>query len=129
MVHIAYYTELNLHICNCAQKRRICRENSRYTPDDKFLWAFLPSPKGCDLLPPAILFHKILHKMFTNAGKMRKQQHKMVLDRSASSTPSLASLSATRLTCLQTLAGFNHPAIQPQYIAVPVSVDMMLRLR
>ena len=30
---------------------------------------------------PAILFHKILHKIFTNAGKMRKQQHKMILDR------------------------------------------------
>ena len=28
VVYIAYYTELNLHLCNYAQKRRICRENS-----------------------------------------------------------------------------------------------------
>ena len=30
MVHIAYYTELNLQICNYAQKRRICRKNSTH---------------------------------------------------------------------------------------------------
>ena len=28
VVYIAYYTELNLQLCNYAQKRRICRENS-----------------------------------------------------------------------------------------------------
>ena len=33
MVYIAYYTELNLQICNYVQKRRICREiaNTRLT--------------------------------------------------------------------------------------------------
>ena len=30
MVHIAYYTELNLQICNYAQKRCICREMGKY---------------------------------------------------------------------------------------------------
>ena len=30
MVNIAYYTELNLQICNYVQKRRIYRDNSKY---------------------------------------------------------------------------------------------------
>ena len=30
MVFMAYYTELNLQICNYVQKQRICRENSKY---------------------------------------------------------------------------------------------------
>ena len=29
MVYISYHTESNLQICNYAQKRRICRENSK----------------------------------------------------------------------------------------------------
>ena len=40
MVYIAYYTELILQICNYAQKRRICRENSNYVPDEIFLAKF-----------------------------------------------------------------------------------------
>ena len=32
-VYIAYYTEIDLQICNYAQKWRICRENSKYAPD------------------------------------------------------------------------------------------------
>ena len=51
MVCIAYYTEFYVSICNYAQKLRICRKkvNTRST---KVLWPFLPSPKGCQLLPP-----------------------------------------------------------------------------
>ena len=30
MVYIAYFTELNLQICDYAQKWRICRENCKY---------------------------------------------------------------------------------------------------
>ena len=45
MVCVAHYTELNLQICDNAQKRRICRENSKY------VWPFLPYLKGCQLLP------------------------------------------------------------------------------
>ena len=30
----SYYTELNFQICNYAQKRRICRENSKYVLDE-----------------------------------------------------------------------------------------------
>ena len=33
MVYIVYHTELNFWICNYAQKRRICRENSKYALD------------------------------------------------------------------------------------------------
>ena len=51
MVYIAYYTELNWQICIYAQKRRICYVNSKYAHDQKFLWPFLPSPNGCQLLP------------------------------------------------------------------------------
>ena len=36
MVYIAYFTELNLQICDYAQKRRICRENSKYAFDENF---------------------------------------------------------------------------------------------
>ena len=40
MVYIAYYTELDLQICNHAQKRHVFRENSKYAPDKNFV-AFL----------------------------------------------------------------------------------------
>ena len=49
MVYIAYYTELDLQNCNYVQKRRICRKNSKYAPDENFLGIFalaerLPTP-------------------------------------------------------------------------------------
>ena len=34
MVYIAYFTELNLQICNYTQKRRICREKCKYVLDE-----------------------------------------------------------------------------------------------
>ena len=49
MVHIACYTELKLQICNYVQKERICRENSKYAPDENFC-----GHCGCQLLPPCI---------------------------------------------------------------------------
>ena len=36
MVYIAYFTELNLQICDYAQKQRICRENCKYALDKNF---------------------------------------------------------------------------------------------
>ena len=36
MVYIAYFTELNLQICNYEQKRRICRGNCKYALDENF---------------------------------------------------------------------------------------------
>ena len=54
-----------MYICNYAQKRRICRQNSKYVLDD-FLWPFLPSPKGCQLLPPCmnVMLMVIVRSMF-----------------------------------------------------------------
>ena len=48
MVCIAYYTELNLQICNYAQKRRICRDNSKYALDENFHGNFCPRRKAAN---------------------------------------------------------------------------------
>ena len=40
VVYIAYYTELNLRICNYAQKRHICRENIEHAADENFMDIF-----------------------------------------------------------------------------------------
>jgi len=53
MVHIAYYTEMNLQICNYTQKRRICRENSKYAPDENFCGYFCPRGKAANFYHPA----------------------------------------------------------------------------
>ena len=45
MVYIAYYTDLNLQICNYAQKRRICRENGKYALDESFMTIFAPDER------------------------------------------------------------------------------------
>ena len=45
MVYIAYYTELNSKIWDCAQKRRICRENCKYALDERFHGHFYPRRK------------------------------------------------------------------------------------
>ena len=37
MVYVSHYTELILQICNYAQKRQICRENSKCAPDENFV--------------------------------------------------------------------------------------------
>ena len=42
MVYIAYFTALNLQICDFAQKRRICRENCKYVLDENFHGHFCP---------------------------------------------------------------------------------------
>ena len=55
MVHIAYYTELNLQICNYAQKRRICREISKYAPDENFCGHFCPRRKTANFCHPRML--------------------------------------------------------------------------
>ena len=45
MVYIAYFTELNSKIWDYAQKRRICRENCKYAPDERFHGHFCPRRK------------------------------------------------------------------------------------
>ena len=52
MVYIAYFTELNLQICDYAQKQRICRKNCKYALDKSFHGHFCPLTKGCQILPP-----------------------------------------------------------------------------
>ena len=46
MVYIAYYTELNLQICNYTQIRRICREKSKYALGESFYGRFCPRSRG-----------------------------------------------------------------------------------
>ena len=46
MAYIAYLTKW---ICNYAQKRRICRENSKCTPDENFLGHFCTRRKAATL--------------------------------------------------------------------------------
>ena len=43
MIHIAYFSELNLQVCNYAQKRRICHENCKYVLDERFHGHFSPA--------------------------------------------------------------------------------------
>ena len=51
MVYIAYFTELNLQICDYAQKRRICRGNSvRQTKKFVAIFAF------AEKLPTSAIF-------------------------------------------------------------------------
>ena len=52
MVHIAYFTELNLRICNYAQKRRICRENCKCALDENFHGHFCPWWKAAKFCHP-----------------------------------------------------------------------------
>ena len=42
MVYIAYFTELNLQICEYAQKRSICRENCKYAVAKIIMNIFAP---------------------------------------------------------------------------------------
>ena len=44
MVYIAYFTELNLQICDYAQKQHICRENCKYALDENLYGHFCFSP-------------------------------------------------------------------------------------
>ena len=56
MVYIAYYTELNLQICNYA-KRRICRENCKFALDESFHGHFCPWRKAAKLCHPGLRQH------------------------------------------------------------------------
>ena len=53
MVYIAHFTELNLQICNDAQKRRICRENCKYALDENLCGHFCPRKKAANFCHPA----------------------------------------------------------------------------
>ena len=52
-VRIAYYTELNVQFCNYAQKRRICRQNSKYAPVKNLCGQFYRRRKAANYCHPA----------------------------------------------------------------------------
>ena len=52
MVYIAHFTELNLQICNYAQKRRIFREHCKYAFDENFHGHFCPRWKAAKFCHP-----------------------------------------------------------------------------
>ena len=53
MVSITNYTELNLQICNYAQKQRICCKKSNYALDASFHGHFCPRRKAANFCHPA----------------------------------------------------------------------------
>ena len=59
-VYIAYFTELNLQICDFAQKRRICRENCKYALDERFHGHFCPRRKPAKSCHPGLNIGKHL---------------------------------------------------------------------
>ena len=74
MVYIAYFTELNLQICNNVQKRGICRKNCKHALDENFHCQFCSRRKASKFCHPAsaiycmpsssIIFSKIFSKVF-----------------------------------------------------------------
>ena len=52
MIFIVFQTELNLQICNYAQKRRICRKNCKYALDKKVHGHFCPRRNAAKLCHP-----------------------------------------------------------------------------
>ena len=52
MVCIAYYTELNVQICNHVQQQHICRENSKHALDESFYGHFFPRQKAASFCYP-----------------------------------------------------------------------------
>ena len=78
MVKIAYYTELNVQICNYAQKRRICCENSKYSPEKNFFGQFCPRRKAANLCHPGQWHAWPLHQSYylkKNPGADQAIQH------------------------------------------------------
>ena len=55
-VKFAYFTELNLQICNYAQKRRTCREKSKYALDERFYGHFCPRWKAANFCHPGLTY-------------------------------------------------------------------------
>ena len=55
MVYIAYFTELNLQICDCAQKRHIWRENCKNAFDENFHCHFCSRRKAAKFCHPGTI--------------------------------------------------------------------------
>ena len=57
MVYIAYFTELNLQICDYVQKQRIHRKNSKYALDENFHGHFFLWRKAANFCHPVSVSH------------------------------------------------------------------------
>ena len=66
MVCIAYYTEIDWQICKFAQKRRICRENSKYALDEYLYTLFCPRRKAANFCHPVLLLSLLWRSATTN---------------------------------------------------------------
>ena len=71
MVYIAYFTELDLQICDYAQKRSICRENSKYAQNIMAIFAF------DERLPTSATLGKYVlpQKHFSNRNSKSSDDH------------------------------------------------------
>ena len=65
MIYIAYFTELNLKICDYAQKQRICRENCKYALDENFHDHFCSRRKAAKFCHPGIAYFGLNYLHFT----------------------------------------------------------------
>ena len=75
MVCIAYFTELELQICNYTQKRRICRKNCKYVLNKKIHGHFCSRRKAAKFCHPgmAIGYWQILEKLPMNVRLCTQQ--------------------------------------------------------
>ena len=67
MVHIANFTEFKLQICNCAQKRRICRDNCKCAFDEHFHGHFCPRRKAAKFCHPGLKWWRRRKRKTTSA--------------------------------------------------------------
>ena len=88
MVYIAYCTELNLQICDYAQKRRVCRKHCKYALDENFHSHFPPDERlpGSTTLAVGdgdgdgdLTRSRLLWKGTTAAGWRRRCSEKLAL--------------------------------------------------
>ena len=77
MVYIAYFTELNLQICDYVQKRRICRENCKYALDENFHDHFCPRRKAAKFCHPDSMLDSQSTSTKITSKKQQQQQQKI----------------------------------------------------
>ena len=75
MVYIAYFTELNLQICDYAQKRCICCKNCKYALDENFHGHFCPPRKAAKFCHPGVVrpnYARIFDKSLISSWERRE---------------------------------------------------------
>ena len=75
MVYIAYYTDLNWQICKYAQKRRICRKNSKYVFDKNLYAHFCPRRKAANLRHPVLISTLLNQSLTTSELNLKTRLH------------------------------------------------------